>query len=96
MPFRDLVPEDAFELPPFKPYNNPWSRPTPPELLYKCDIPKAKAQPLPPVEEREYRAEYGPLGEAFLVLDHTTTIASFDTFKDAETAAKALNEHYGY
>lgn len=55
--------------------------------------------PVPPrgtVEPREYRAEFGTDGSARLVLDKTTTIATFDTFADAQLAAEALNNHKGY
>lgn len=52
--------------------------------------------PKPPVEERDYQAEFGPDGSARLVLVTATIIATFETFADAQTAAKALNEHKGY
>jgi hypothetical protein len=50
--------------------------------------------------DTEYKAVWGPKGEAKLIRVETqsrhTTIAKFDTFADAETAAEALNNHEGY
>lgn len=51
--------------------------------------------------DRQYAAEYTPGGGVNLVLTTTSTyvtkraIASFDTMADAQTAAKALNNHNG-
>lgn len=48
----------------------------------------------------QYTAEFTPTGGVSLVLTTTKivkkTIASFDTFADAQTSAKALNELKGY
>lgn len=49
-----------------------------------------------PEDTTEYRALFGEKGEAYLVLVNIKRIAKFDTFADAQTAAKALNEHHGF
>ncbi len=95
----DHTTEDAFDLPK-KPrvtahearaafYNEPES-------------PQSAAPLTPAIFEaaEEYRAEYTSGGGVVLVLSKTqqqkTTIAYFDTYVDAQTAAKALNELKGY
>jgi hypothetical protein len=82
---RGLVQEDAFDLP---------------DLLTRqaeAVIDERGEGSPPPQREDEYAAIWGTSGEALLVRLETTrhTLASFDTMADAQTAAKALNEHKG-
>lgn len=44
----------------------------------------------------EYSARFSYTGAAHLIKTTTTRIATFETFADAQTAAKALNELKGY
>jgi hypothetical protein len=46
--------------------------------------------------EKEYRAEFDTKGRALLILHRRQTVASFDTYADAQLAAEALNNHEGY
>jgi hypothetical protein len=46
--------------------------------------------------DQQYSAEFRSDGGAVLVLKTTKDIAKFDTFEDAQEAAKALNQYKGY
>lgn len=99
----DQKSEDTFEVPSEQRTVSPWdaSAPWHPTTHFRdgTPIPMVTVDtraPAPVTEEREYRAEFGDSGEAFLVLDHTKRIAKFDTYADAQTAAEALNNLKGY
>ena len=47
-------------------------------------------------EDTEYVAQFGGDGSAILFLVTKRSVAKFDTFADAKTAAEALNNHKGY
>lgn len=62
---------------------------------------EAPSQPWQPAplnvrRDHEYSAEFGTDGSARLVLNSKRHIATFDTYRDAKTAAEALNNHKGY
>jgi hypothetical protein len=82
---HDQKAEDTFDLPP--------QRLSTEEAKENYAAYLGKTAPADP----EYYVQFGPKGEALLM--HYTpnrTIATFDTFTDAVTAAKALNELKGY
>jgi hypothetical protein len=78
---HDHSTEDAYEVPPFTWDGHPTG----------TVVKSAKS-----AEDREYTAEFRSDGGAVLVLRINKTIAHFETFTDAQIAAKALNELKGY
>lgn len=95
---HDHTAEDTFAVPPMGIGAPPWMPVPPfaPGLILQHPPCEQLAKPKPPVVELEYRAEFGTDGSARLLLITTATIAKFDTFADAQLAAKAINEHKGY
>lgn len=100
----DQTPEDAFDLPPFGLKVDPLSDPN----SYKGAYPPGTVAPAAPrvidtsEVTHEYSAAYTATGGVSLVLTTVSnyrterTIAAFDTFADAQTAAEALNNLKGY